>query len=87
MPKLLPIGTLVRVLPSATKSGAPFSGANRDTTGEHGWLYFITSNSGVTINGADGYGPYGTRSLATGQEGITWLPEEIEAAPTEEQSI
>jgi hypothetical protein len=80
MTEVLPIGTLVRVLPSAIKPRAPFCGQNRDATDAHGWLYFITDNEEVYERSS---GPYEARSLATGRENIAWLPEEIEAAEGE----
>ena len=75
MPRIIPIGTLVRVLPSAITQG-PHREMNMEQTDQHGWLYIIEDSGEV-----DGGGPYYCRSLATGGTEVHWLPEEIEEAP------
>ena len=77
MPRLIPIGALVRVLPSAITQG-PHRETNMEQTDQHGWLYIIEDSVGVDIGG-----PYYCRSLATGGTEVQWLLEEIEEAPTD----
>ena len=84
MPKLIPVGALVRVLPSALNAYAEFSKVNIETTSIHGWLYFVEGNKNVDPVSVTRSDPYSCRSLATGQSGLSWLPNEIEEAPTDD---
>lgn len=83
MPKLIPVGALVRVLPSAVSEDAEFGQTNTETTARHGWLYFVEDNVNVNRENPHRSGPYSCRSLATGESGCAWLIEEIEEAPTD----
>jgi len=80
MDTVIPVGTLVRVLPSSLEFAAPFSSSNKETVALHGWLYFVVGNEDVNVSNPSLSDPYECRSLATGQSSLAWLHEEIEAA-------
>lgn len=85
MPELIPVGTLVRVLPEALTG--THKHVNNRLVETHGWLYIITG-------WREKYRNYACRSLATGRSGdctvtgynLCWFPHEIEEAPTDDEA-
>jgi hypothetical protein len=82
----IPIGTLVRVRDSALTNASMHRALNLNIVRSDGYLYFveyrISDEDDDVEPGSDD--AYRCKSLATGNRGIVWYYDEIEA--TEEQT-